>query len=323
MLAKKSKLLYPLRVIAQLYRLPRYTEFFEARDAQLSRDVTDLHAKVNTLLSDLSNTQKNLADNLTALESIDARIVNLQYRFEKLKEPAGSGSPIVRVNDTVSDNHDFDYFYKLFEDRFRGTEDIIKTRVAEHLPHFKALPGKLQKLPIIDIGCGRGEFLSVLKDSKLHGIGVDMNSSMVERTKALGLEAVENDAYTYLLDKKTDSFAAIAGFHIVEHIPFEILMKIFEQCYRTIAPGGFALFETPNPQALSVGANTFYLDPSHQRPIPPQLLAFMLESVGFKPEIVTLHRVKPAVKHKDPVVDDLYESLYGAADYAVIARKRK
>ena len=323
MLAKRSKLLYPLRVFTQLYRLPRYTEFFEGRNAQLSRDVTDLHAKVNSLLSDLSSTQKNLNENLNLLESIDARIVNLQYRFEKLKNPAGSDAPIVRVNDTVSDNHDFDYFYKLFEDRFRGTEAAIKARVAEHITHFKALPKKIQRLPIIDIGCGRGEFLSVLKENDLHGIGVDMNKSMVERAKKLGLEAVENDAYTYLLDKKTDSFAAIAGFHIVEHIPFEILMKIFEQCYRTIAPGGFALFETPNPQALSVGANTFYLDPSHQRPIPPQLLAFMLESVGFKPEIIPLHRVKPAIKHKDPVVDGLHEALYGAADYAVIARKRK
>lgn len=323
MLAKRSKILYPLRVVAQLFRLPRYTEFFEGREEQLSRDVVDLHAKVNTLLSDLSDTQKNLTENLTMLETIDARVVNLQYRFEKLKNPVGSDTPVVRVNDTVSDNHDFDYFYKLFEDRFRGTEDMIKARVAEHLPHFKALPKKLQKLPIIDIGCGRGEFLSVLKENKFHGIGVDMNKSMVERANKLDLEAVENDAYSYLLDKKTDSFAAITGFHIVEHIPFEVLMKIFEQCYRTIAPGGFVLFETPNPQALSVGANTFYLDPSHQRPIPPQLLAFMLESVGFKPEIVTLHRVKPEISHKDPVVDDLYESLYGAADYAVIARKRK
>ena len=148
-----------------------------------------------------------------------------------------------------------------------------------------------------------------------------MNASMVERANKLGLKAVENDALTYLLDQKTSSVAAITGFHIVEHIPFEALLKIFEQCYRTISPKGFALFETPNSQALTVGASTFYLDPSHQRPIPPQLLSFMLESVGFECEIIPLHRVRPILKHSDKVIVDIHETLYGPGDYAVLAKK--
>jgi SAM-dependent methyltransferase len=314
----KRKLLYPLRIVRQLVFLPRYTRSFEARDEQLATQISSLQ----DALTRQSDSLNSLREAVSILPSLDARVVNIQHKLnhEQLVQ-SSSQTALNPVNNTVSDNHEFDYFYKLFEDKFRGTEDIIKERVVEHIPHFLGLPAKLKKLPIVDIGCGRGEFLSVLKDNKLHGIGVDMNASMVERANKLGYEAEENDALNYLKKQDTSSLAAITGFHIVEHIPFEALLRIFEEAYRTVAKGGFVLFETPNPQALSVGANTFYLDPSHQRPIPSQLLAFMLESVGFKPEIMHLHRVRPEIKHNDPVTVDLYDALYGPGDYAVIARK--
>jgi O-antigen chain-terminating methyltransferase len=319
MLSKKSPLLYPLRIFAHLVRLPRYIEFFEKREQHLTHENHDLGIEIESIKQTLADVRSDLS----LLPSIDARIVNLQYKLEA--EPIGrnrkhvdKGTP---VNYTVSDNHDFDYFYKLFEDRFRGTEEAIKKRMAEHLPLFMKLPHHLKKLPIIDIGCGRGEFLSLMKEHKLQAIGVDMNKRMVDRANALGYTAVENDALTYLQTRKTNSLAAIVGFHIVEHIPFESLLKIFEQCYRTVTSGGFVLFETPNPQALVVGANTFYLDPSHQRPIPPPLLAFMIESVGFKPKVIPLHRVKPKLENTDPSLIEVYETLYGPGDYAVMGQK--
>jgi len=318
MLSRKSKVFYPLRIFAQLSRLPRYIDFFEKRDKQLSGDIIDLHTQIQSIGQRMDSIQ----DDLSLLKSIDARLVDLQHKVNSRKLTASTntnGQPT--VNNTVSDNHDFDYFYKLFEDKFRGSEEVIKKRVSEHLPLFKKLPKNLQELPIVDIGCGRGEFLSLMKDNKFRAIGIDMNGSMVERAKKLGYEAVQNDALSYLSAKKTGEFAAITGFHIVEHIPFEALLRIFEQCYRTVASGGFVLFETPNPQALTVGADSFYLDPSHQRPIPPPLLAFMLESVGFKAKIIPLHRIKPEITHTDPVIIEIYNSLYGAGDYAVIARK--
>lgn len=317
MISRKNKLLYPLRVLVQLSRLPRYIDFFEGRNKQLSQDVEELRASIQALNERFDGVQ----DDLALLKSIDARLVDLQHKVNSRKVSSSVGEQVVSVNNTVADNHDFDYFYKLFEDKFRGSEEVIKERVSEHLPLFADLTPALRKLPIIDIGCGRGEFLSLMRDHKFHAIGVDMNRSMVERANKLGYEAVEGDALSYLTQKKTGSLAAITGFHIVEHIPFESLLQIFEQCYRTVASSGFVLFETPNPQALTVGADSFYLDPSHQRPIPPPLLAFMLESVGFKSQVLPLHRVKPEITHSDPVVVELYNSLYGAGDYAVVARK--
>lgn len=322
----RLKILYPLRVLKYLLKLPKYIEFFEIQNQQRQSEVTSTLESQKTTSDSLRSLRGDIEDinrNISILPSVDARLVSLQERFSKLQRTDISfAKDSIITNNTVADNHDFDYFYKLFEDRFRGSEEIIKDRVSEHIQHFTGLPDKLKKLPVIDIGCGRGEFLSLLKDNQIHGIGVDMNRSMVDRAKKLGFEAEENDALTYLSDKKTSSLSAITGFHIVEHIPFEVLMKIFEECYRTVAPGGFALFETPNPETLSVGANTFYLDPSHQRPIPPPLLSFMLESVGFKPEIITLHRVKPAlVDPANDTIKEMYDSLYGPGDYAVIGRK--
>lgn len=320
MISKKSKLLYPLRVLSQFGRLPHYIDFFESRNKQLSLDTESIQQDV----TEIKEVLKELQGTTSVLRGLDSRLVDLQHKIETQKSGLGRQAVAQQteiVNNTVADNHDFDYFYKLFEDKFRGDEDTIKKRVAEHLPLFQNLSKDLKKLPVIDLGCGRGEFLSVLKDNKVKAIGVDMNKSMVERAKTLGYDAVEDDALSYLSKQKTASLAAVTGFHIVEHIPFETLLKTFEQCYRTVASGGIVLFETPNPQNLTVGACNFYMDPSHISPIPPDLLAFALESVGFKSEILPLHPAKDSIDHPDPVVKDMMNMLYGPIDYAVIARK--
>jgi O-antigen chain-terminating methyltransferase len=256
------------------------------------------------------------------IDSLEDKLADLQHRIAINSAPPKSATAGTVVNSTVSDNHSFDLFYKKFEDKFRGNEQLIKDRVAEHIHYFQSLPPNLRDKPVVDIGCGRGEFLSTLKDNGISALGVDMNAEMVERANKLGLKATQSDALTYLSAQKPNSLSAITGFHIVEHIPFEPLMAIFAECYRTIARGGFVLFETPNPRSLSVGANTFYLDPSHIRPVPPELLAFMLEYVGFSPHILELHRTRPQPKGSNSkTVTELHETVFGYADYAVVAKK--
>lgn len=318
MINRKMKLAYPFRILAQLSRLPQYIDFFETRNREIDQQIGELAAEVKAIRQDVVHIEQRIF----VLPSLDARLVALQEQIQNLKAPVSIGtSKIATIDNTLADNHDFDYFYKLFEDRFRGTEEAITSRVAEHVQHFTSLSSKVKKLPVVDIGCGRGEFLSVMKQHGFHAIGIDVNKAMVERAKKLGYNAEQTDAVTYLKKQPTGSLAAVTGFHLVEHLPFESLMHMFEQSYRTLSPGGIVLFETPNPEALMVGANTFYLDPSHQRPIPPTLLAFMLESVGFNPEIIKLHRVKPTPKGANPVIRELFEALYGPGDYAVVGHK--
>lgn len=307
---------YPLKVSKQVIRLPRHA----ANIQNINVKVAELEDANSNLSHKLEAVSKQIEDVTTLIHSLDNRIVGLKQELSVRPKNDDIVSDRV-VNNTVSDNHSLDHFYKLFEDKFRGTEQDIKQRLTEYLPLFNSLSKNVKSKTIIDIGCGRGEFLSFAKDNSFKAIGVDMNKSMVERANSLGYEAIENDAITYLSSQQKNSLAAITGFHIVEHIPFESLMELFNECYRSLSAGGFVLFETPNPNNLVVGASNFYMDPSHIKPIPPELLAFALESVGFSSEILRLHPVNEKNDHEDKVVEDIMGMVYGPRDYAVVARK--
>ncbi len=315
---------YPLRVISQTLRLPQYTSHFENYFKLIDAKLAEQESTIKKLSNDID--QKNeiinrLKNRLDSFDALDNKISDIKHQLSKNVSKTISSDSKVTINNTVSDNDNFDNFYKLFEDRFRGSEKEIQDRVSEHLPLFQSMADSLKKLPIVDIGCGRGEFLSVMKKNKFKAVGVDMNGEMVDRANSLGLKAVKNDAASYLQKQKSGSISAITGFHIIEHIPFESLMEIFEECYRVTARGGFVLFETPNPSCLYVGANTFYFDPSHQRPVPSELLAFMLEYVGFAATIVPLHRLEKELETDNTHLKKLHSTIFGYADYAVIARK--
>lgn len=319
----KAKFMYPLRVLSHLARLPKYVTFFEGKNQVAESRLADLDVQVATLIAEnaaFRESQREAMHKFSTIDTLDNKISDVMYKLSSATKIEAKKHVEKVVNATVSDNHAFDNFYKKFEDRFRGGEAVIKDRVAEHLPLFESLPAALKKKEIVDIGCGRGEFIAVLKEAGFKSMGVDMNGEMVERAKKLGLRAFEGDAQSYLGKQKTSSLAAITGFHIVEHIPFEALMEIFGECYRTVSRGGFVLFETPNPRSLMVGANTFYLDPSHQRPVPSELLAFMLEYAGFMTEIIPLHRLENELPKDDPL-HDVHEAVFGYGDYAVVGRK--
>jgi len=294
--------------------LPRYISYFEGKASTAESAIEGLKAENERLTNEVSNLEKIGS----TIDSVNERLANLQHIVNQHRDTVSEKQVI---NKTMSDNHNYDMFYKHFEDEFRGSEDLIKERITEHLPLFFALAEPLKKLPIVDIGCGRGEFLSIMSENGFNAIGVDMNDSMVEQTKKLGLNSIRSDALSYLFKQKNSSLAAVTGFHIVEHIPFEQLMDIFTECYRTIKKGGVVLFETPNPHNLNVGACNFYMDPSHIRPLPPELLAFSLKMVGFDTEVVKLHPKKESITHTDETMKDIIDMLYGPQDYAVIGRK--
>lgn len=317
-MSKKQASLYPLKVINQLAKLPKTVHSLHTTVSQLQAEIAALKADSLRHSTEIQNVMESDKVHDDFLHRIDKKVTNLQRKGTHVSNNSVS-TPV--VNNTISDDHSLDDFYKDFEDKFRGSEELIKERVAEHMPLFNKLPQKIKSYPIVDIGCGRGEFLGVLADNGFTGIGVDMNDSMVERAVENGYEAHVDNAQHYLASSKQDSMAAITGFHIVEHIPFGILIDIFRESYRAVAPGGFVLFETPNPQNLSVGACNFYMDPSHIKPIPPELLAFAIQSVGFKATILPLHPAKTKIVHKDPKVKDMMNMLYGPLDYAVVGYK--
>lgn len=313
-------LLYPLRILKQVLYLPKTVHQRHLEELSALAQIRDLKVNVTDVSSQLEQSNTQIEDVKRLLRVIDTKIANVKHDTVKVTRKATktTGNP---VNNTIADDHSLDSFYKQFEDRFRGSEESIKERVSEYKSMFDALPKKVRELPVVDLGCGRGEFLAFAKNDGLTAIGIDMNYDMVDRAKDLGFTAYCTDAMTYLSEQEAGSVAVITGFHIVEHIPFGSLMKLFEECYRCITPEGFVLFETPNPKNLTIGASNFYIDPSHIKPIPPELLSFALESVGFKAEIIPTHPVREPIEHSDEEVMKIMQIIYGPQDYAVLARK--
>jgi O-antigen chain-terminating methyltransferase len=141
---------------------------------------------------------------------------------------------------------------------------------------------------------------------------------MVRRCKDKGQEAAVGEALSYLVNSPSNSLGAIFSIHMVEHMPFETVFRLTEECLRVVAPGGIVVFETPNPENLHVGSCTFHLDPTHVRPLPPDLLAFLFHHRRFsRVEVLRLHpRQEATASASDPVQ---IEALAGAQDFAIVA----
>jgi SAM-dependent methyltransferase len=213
-----------------------------------------------------------------------------------------------------------DEFYIQLEDRFRGSREVVKNRLQVYLPIITLLNRIYPDSLAVDLGCGRGEWLELLRENGWQGVGIDKNRKMVDYCNGLGIKAEKGDAITYLHSIKSESIVLVTGFHIAEHLEFESLIDLVKEAYRTLFPGGFLILETPNPENILVGTNTFYVDPTHLRPLPTQLLSFLPEYFGFmRTKILRLQESGELTSVKTP---DLLNVLTGVSpDYAVIAQK--
>jgi len=178
---------------------------------------------------------------------------------------------------------------------------------------------------IIDIGSGRGEWLELLRESGFRAEGVDLNRLMVQESKALNLDVMEQDGIEFLKSLDESSVSVITGFHIVEHLPFKVLIELFDESYRVLRDGGLIIFETPNPENIVVGSCSFYTDPTHKNPIPPVTLEFLAQNRGFRG--VKVHRLHPI---KEPLfvdipngedLNNLISASTKAQDYSIVGYK--
>lgn len=211
-------------------------------------------------------------------------------------------------------------FYRALEDRHRGSRELIKNRLRVYLPYIDAVaaqhPGRL----VLDAGCGRGEWLELLKDHHIPACGVDTDVDMLSACADLGLQVYPVDVLVHLQACADHSLLAVTGFHIAEHLPFDQLQDLFTQAWRVLEPGGLLILETPNPENLLVGAANFYIDPTHQRPLPAQLLSFLAEHHGFTSVKLLRLQEEPRLVQDNPV--SLYDVLANVSpDYAVVAQK--
>lgn len=275
----------------------RYAAELQALKVQVEKQVDDLIERIQKSRMDIAQQETRLS---RLLEGSD------------LTAPAPQSHP--------EQDHLLDSLYYSLEDVLRGTPEQIKEEVKVYLP-------VLQKAgvssDILDVGCGRGEWLQVLREEGIQARGIDTNRILVQQCKELSLDVEEREALSYLASLPDGSLNAVTAFHFAEHLPLETLVKFLDEVGRTLKPGGLIILETPNPENLLVGSCNFYLDPTHKNPIPIPTMKLLLEARGFRcEEVLKLHAVSSTkIEVKDQLTSHLNHFLYGPMNYAVIARK--
>lgn len=216
-------------------------------------------------------------------------------------------------------DHLLDSLYASLEDEVRGSREDIKQLLRFYLPILEKTGIKSN---ILDIGCGRGEWLEVLKGEGLSARGIDINRITLEQCSQLGLEAHEAEALSYLEAQPERSLNCVTAFHFVEHLSLSTLIRFLDELERTLKPGGLVIFETPNPENLLVGSCNFYLDPTHKNPIPSGTMRFLLEARGFcRVEVFKLHPPTPPLfRGNDELAKQLNDTFFGPMDYAIVGR---
>ena len=219
----------------------------------------------------------------------------------------------------MSSNHN--NFYKAFEDQHRGSRELIKSRLEVYLPFIKKVQEILPNAVALDLGCGRGEWLELLKDNQFSATGIDLDDGMLSACRSCSLNVQTGDAIAHLKSLPNDSLSIVSGFHIAEHLSLDDLQTLIKEALRALKPAGLLILEAPNTENLVVGTSSFYLDPTHQRPLPSALLSFLASHLGFaRAKTLGVQESIPLREEHGPT--SLFAVLSGVSpDYAVIAQK--
>ena len=213
-----------------------------------------------------------------------------------------------------------DQFYRAFEEKFRGPRGLIQQRLEVYLPFVQPVCAAYPEALVLDLGCGRGEWLELLQKNSIAAMGVDLDTGMLAACQQINLKVQCQDALESLKQLQDGSASVVSAFHLVEHLPFDRVKDLVAECHRVLKPGGLLIMETPNPENFMVATHNFYLDPTHLRPIPPDLLAFVPEYFGY--ESVKILRLQETAGVKTHPNLSMLDVLTGASpDYAVVAQK--
>jgi O-antigen chain-terminating methyltransferase len=302
----------------------------------LSQRVEDLALSVHERLAvEHGERQRGQRDLMDRLGALSAGVEALRAEIERARVPApwtGTPSgPVVPAGMGALPAA----AYVRFEDRHRGTREDILHRQRAYLDLFG------QASPVLDVGCGRGEFLELCRSSGIAARGVDLDGGMVARCREAGLAAEQGDALSTLAALPDGALGGIFCAQVIEHLTPDALIALVRLAHRTLRPGGVLLCETPNPACLTVFSGAFYVDLTHVKPIHPEAARFVLEAAGFRQvEVRYVNPVPPEGKLQpiEPLwymrryeeaflgqindnLERLNQLLWGAQDYAVIGRR--
>jgi len=224
-------------------------------------------------------------------------------------------APVPPATAAIPDHLDIDWMK--FAEQFRGSENRIREQQKRYIARLAGTSGV-----ILDIGCGRGEFLEAAKAANLSARGVDLNQDCIEMCRSKGLDVEQADMFGYLESLADGSLGGAYCAQVVEHLPAAVLPGLAKLLSRKLRVGSLVAIETPNPECLAIFATHFFIDPTHTRPVPAPLLRFYLEEAGFGS--VQIERLEPAIESM-PALSELppafRDAFFGGLDYAIFARK--
>lgn len=327
------------KLTGQLASVTEKIESVTQEIASVRNEVASVRNEIAALQQTVDQQKRTLSEYQTESQRIAEQLLPLRLRQEKsetellmherrltvLLEALGRSSPanhdrLLTEAAANEDDHRLDSLYAAFEDEFRGPRDEVSRRLQVYIPFLKKAGIKSD---VVDLGCGRGEWLELLASESIDARGVDRNRIFVEACLRANLKVVQEDMLAHLRSLGDESLNVVSAFHVVEHIPFDMLIKLIDEIARTLRPRGMVILETPNPENFIVGSCSFYADPTHRNPIPSKTLEFLLEARGLKPiEVLKLRSWDEAkLEGETELVKRFNEYFYSAPDYAVIAGK--
>jgi SAM-dependent methyltransferase len=314
--------------------IQRHLEALLARERRNDTAVHALAAQHEDLRAALGVVQQ-------AAHSLKREVERLSAANPKSPSPPPLGdnsTPETRVT-TPGVNSQFDdldsHKYVGFEDQFRGSPHEIRRRVEEYLPIFQSATD------VLDVGCGRGEFLELLRERNVRARGIDINPAMVEVCRGTGLAAEATDALAYLGTLPDSSLGGLFAAQVVEHLEPRYLMRLLDAAFDKLRPGAPIVLETINPACWFAFFESYIRDLTHVRPVHPDTLKYLLVATGFQrveiayrapyPETDKLQALSRSSGAPTPV-DDMIETLnanvekinrllFTYLDYAAIGKR--
>jgi SAM-dependent methyltransferase len=304
----------------------RRWESQSVREARMSGEMEQLRATVEELRAAAVLAQQT---SLSLKRDVE-RLVSSGAPVTAASAPAGTAAP-----SQAPDLNSFKYLG--FENEFRGAVEEIRGRLEAYVPLFEGLED------VVDIGCGRGEFLDLLRAKGIRSRGIDINDAMVEESRARGLDVQKGDALSYLSSLPDASIGGVFAAQVIEHLPGDYLTALIEVAAQKIRPGGRVVFETINPTCWVAFFESYIRDITHVRPLHPETMQYLLRVSGFdqvrvqysapvSPEgrlAAVADEVAatddPLLRHLIDVVNGnvrtLNDRLFGYQDYAVIGTR--
>ena len=301
----------------------------EAQQATITTTSSHLESVINAVQASLvATTTQHTEEVVNDVRAHLEKEINVAKRdLDNMRRMAAvQTTEIVRTTSALPQGPSIidDALYISLEDHFRGDKATVHQRQTEYLPFISDVVSN--QFPVLDLGCGRGEWLQILKDNQIASRGIDSNTACIAECTENGLSASLGELLDTLTQLPDASCGAITMFQVLEHLPFDVVVNVLREARRVLIPGGVFIGEVPNSETLRVGASTFWIDPTHQRPLFPAVLAFLASSLGFagvtgkySSPLASIPDLTGLPDNATKTILDLHHAINGPGDFALIA----